>query len=147
VATAVRYAGPRLREALHGARAPGGTRLRFRFPSQGVVALLAAGLLPGCSTLASEGALVVCQAADAATTLEGVERGAKELNPVVDYLLAALGPAGFVAAKAGVTLVVLKHYDEISQGLLAAVNGVTCIAAAHNAYVIHKLPPKPKDAP
>jgi hypothetical protein len=86
---------------------------------------------------------VICQAADAATTLEGVKRGAEERNPFVGALLAALGPAGFVAAKAGVTLVALKYYEEISEGVLIAVNGLTCAAAAHNAYVIGKLPPKP----
>lgn len=82
-----------------------------------------------------------CQAADAVTTLEGVKRGAKERNPFVAAMLGALGPAGFVAAKAGVTLVALKYYDEISEGVLVAVNGLTCAAAAHNAYVIRKLPP------
>jgi hypothetical protein len=76
-----------------------------------------------------------------------VKRGAEERNPFVSALLGALGPAGFVAAKAGVTLVVLKHYEQISEGLIAAVNGVTCAAAAHNAYVISKLPPRPAEAP
>jgi hypothetical protein len=89
---------------------------------------------------------VLCQAADAATTLEGVKRGAKERNPFVARLLDALGPAGFVAAKAGVTLLALNYYDEISEGVLVAVNGITCAAAAHNAYVIGKLP-KPDAAP
>ncbi|HYX64216.1 MAG TPA: DUF5658 family protein [Burkholderiales bacterium] len=91
--------------------------------------------------------MVVCQAADAVTTLQGVQRGAKERNPFVAALLGALGPVGFIAAKAGVTLVALKYYDEISEGVLVAVNGITCAAAAHNAYVISKLPPKPEAAP
>ena len=103
--------------------------------------------LSGCSALASQEALVVCQAADAATTLEGVKRGAKERNPFVAGILAALGPVGFVAAKVGVTLVALNYYDEISEGVLIAVNGITCAAAAHNAYVISKLPAKPAAAP
>ncbi|HEX4927242.1 MAG TPA: DUF5658 family protein [Burkholderiales bacterium] len=78
--------------------------------------------------------------ADTATTLEGIHRGAKEVNPMVDSLLAAVGPAGFVAIKAGVTLVVLEHYAEVSQALLATLNGATCAVAAHNAYVIGQLP-------
>jgi hypothetical protein len=76
-----------------------------------------------------------------------VSRGAEERNPVVGGLLAALGPAGFVAAKAGVTLLVLKNYAEVSRDLLAAVDGITCAAAAHNAYVIGKLPRKPPPGP
>ena len=76
------------------------------------------------------------------TTLEGIKRGAKELNPMVDALLAAVGPAGFVAVKVGVTAVVLQHYAELSQALLATLNGVTCAVAAHNAYVLGQLPPK-----
>ena len=71
-----------------------------------------------------------------------MKRGAQERNPFVGALL-ALGPLGFIAAKVGVTLVALKYYDEISEGVLVAVNGLTCAAAAHNAYVISKLPPKP----
>jgi hypothetical protein len=48
-----------------------------------------------------------------------------------------------VAAKAGVTLLVLQHHAEISSGLLATANVITCGATVHNASVLSKLPPKP----
>ncbi|HEX7052388.1 MAG TPA: DUF5658 family protein [Burkholderiales bacterium] len=84
-----------------------------------------------------------CQAADAATTLEGVSRGAEERNPVVGGIFERFGAAGFLAAKAGVTLLVLHNYAELSRDLVATLDGVTCAAAAHNGYVISRLPPAP----
>jgi len=39
-----------------------------------------------------------------------------------------------------VTLLVLQNYAEVSHDLLVVVDGITCAAAAHNAYVIHRLP-------
>ena len=71
-----------------------------------------------------------------------MELGAQELNPVVASIFATLGPAGFIAAKAGVTLVVLHYHAEISPGLLAAANVVTCASAANNARVANKLSDK-----
>jgi hypothetical protein len=99
-------------------------------------------LLGGCTTLASKPVLVGCQASDTVTTLHATERGAQELNPFVAAILDALGPAGFIAAKAGVTLLVLHYHAEVSSGLLATVNVVTCGAAAHNVAVARKLPGK-----
>jgi hypothetical protein len=71
-----------------------------------------------------------------------MEHGARELNPVVAAIFAALGPGGFIAAKLGVTLIVLRHHAELSSGLLATVNVVTCAAAAHNVAVARKLSAK-----
>jgi uncharacterized protein DUF5658 len=100
-------------------------------------------VLCGCTALASKPVVVVCQTADTVTTVKGLERGARELNPIVLALLNAGGVAALVAAKAGVTLLVLQHHAEISSGLLATANVITCGAAVHNASVLSKLPPKP----
>jgi len=75
------------------------------------------------------------------TTVQGLERGARELNPIVAAIIAAGGIAAFVAVKAGVTLVILHYHAEISTGVLATANVVTCGVAAHNARVLNKLPP------
>jgi hypothetical protein len=97
------------------------------------------GSLAGCSTLASRGAFAGCQAADTATTLYAVKRGGRELNPVVAAIFAAAGPAGFVAAKLGVTLLVLHEYSALSTGVVAVASGVTCAAAVNNVAVARRL--------
>ena len=99
--------------------------------------------LAGCAVLETRGAVVACQAADTATTLQAVSIGAREANPVVEWLLENTGPGGFIAAKIAVTLLFLKYYPEISTDLVILVNALTCGVAAHNARVIYKL----KDAP
>jgi hypothetical protein len=68
-----------------------------------------------------------------------MDQGAEELNPVVAKVLETLGTAGFIAAKLGVTLLVLHYHAELSTGLLATVNVVTCGAATHNAVVARRL--------
>jgi hypothetical protein len=68
-----------------------------------------------------------------------MERGAREVNPVVGAIFSAAGPIGFIAAKAGVTLLVLHYHAEISTGLLAAADVITCGAAVNNAIVADKL--------
>jgi hypothetical protein len=113
--------------------------VRFRLPAKGLaLALLAVGSLPGCSTLASRGAFAGCQAADTVTTLEAMKGGARELNPVVAAIFATLGPAGFVAAKLGITVLVLHEYSAVSSGVVAVASGVTCAAAANNAIVMRR---------
>jgi hypothetical protein len=97
------------------------------------------GLLAGCHTLASKGAVVGCEAADTATTIHAMDQGAEELNPVVAKVFETLGTAGFIAVKAGVTLLVLHYHAGLSTALLATVNSVTCAAAANNAVVANKL--------
>ncbi|HYR34662.1 MAG TPA: DUF5658 family protein [Burkholderiales bacterium] len=87
--------------------------------------------------------VVACQTADTVTTVQGMERGARELNPIVNAIFSAAGVAGFIAAKAGVTLLVLHYHAEISTGVLATANVITCGAAVHNASIMSKLPPKP----
>lgn len=99
----------------------------------------AALLLSGCTLLATKEALVGCQTADTVTTLEGISQGAREANPIVAWILEKSGAPGFVAVKAGVTLLVLHHYGAISGDLMAVVNGLTCAAAAHNLRVAEKL--------
>ena len=74
--------------------------------------------------------------------MQGLERGARELNPIVAAIIAACGITAFVAVKAGVTLVILHYHAEITTGVLATANVVTCGVAAHNAQVLNKLPPK-----
>jgi len=86
--------------------------------------------------------VVGCQAADTYTTVEGLERGAREVNPIVAGIIAAGGIAAFVATKVGVTLLILHYHAEISTGVLATANVVTCGVAARNATVLQKLPPK-----
>ena len=85
--------------------------------------------------------VVGCQAADTWTTVEGLDRGAKEVNPIVAGIIAAGGITAFVATKLGVTLLILHYHAEISTGVLATANVVTCGVAAHNARVLQKLPP------
>ena len=99
-------------------------------------------LLAGCHTLASRGGFAACQAADTGTTLYALERGGKELNPIVGALLDVAGPAGFIFAKIGVTLLVLREYSELSSGVIAAASAITCGVAIHNANVARKRPPK-----
>lgn len=89
--------------------------------------------------------MVGCQAADTVTTVQGLERGAREVNPIVAGLIAAGGITAFVATKVGITLVILHYHSEISTGILATANVLTCGAAAHNATVLQKLPPKEPD--
>jgi len=62
--------------------------------------------------------VVGCQAADTYTTVEGLERGAREVNPIVAGIIAAGGIAAFVATKVGVTLLILHYHAEISTGVL-----------------------------
>jgi hypothetical protein len=104
-------------------------------------------LCTGCAVLETRGAVVACQAADTATTLHAVSLGAREANPVVEWLLETTGPGGFIAAKVAVTLLFLKYYPDISSDLVILVNGLTCGVAAHNLYVIYKLenPPEPDE--
>lgn len=102
----------------------------------------AAAAVSGCTTLASEPVVVACQGADTYTTIEGLERGAREVNPIVAAIIAAGGIAAFVATKVGVTLLILHYHADISTGVLATANVVTCGVAAHNAIVLQKLPPK-----
>ena len=109
-----------------------------------LLALACALTLSGCAVLESKGAIVACQAADATTTLYAVSNGAQEANPVVDWLLEHWGSTGFIATKVAVTLLFLKYYPDISSDLVILVNGLTCGAAAHNAYVIYKLEPAPQ---
>ena len=85
--------------------------------------------------------VVGCQAADTWTTVEGLDRGAKEVNPIVAGIIAAGGITAFVATKLGVTLLILHYHAEISTGVLATANVLTCGVAAHNATVLQKLPP------
>jgi len=82
---------------------------------------------------------VGCQAADTATTVHALDQGAEELNPFVAKILETLGTLGFIAVKLGVTLLVVHYHAEISTGLLATVNVVTCGAATHNALVARRL--------
>ena len=89
--------------------------------------------------------VVGCQAADTVTTVQGLERGAREVNPIVAAIIAAGGIAAFVATKVGITLVILHYHSEISTGVLATANVLTCGVAAHNATVLKKLPPQEPD--
>jgi len=43
-----------------------------------------------------------------------------------------------------VTVLVYRHYMEISSGVLAVASAATCGVAIHNANVARKLPPKPE---
>ena len=96
-------------------------------------------LLGGCAVLASKEAVVGCQAADTVTTLHALDLGADEANPVVEFLLARFGAGGFVAAKIGVTLLVLHYYPALSSGFIIFANGASCAVAAHNAFVAREL--------
>lgn len=102
------------------------------------LAFACACLLSGCAALASEAAVVGCQVADTVTTLRAVELGAREANPVVEWLLEKSGPGGFMAAKAGATALFLTVYPDVPSGLVILLNGVTCAVAAHNALIATK---------
>jgi hypothetical protein len=104
-----------------------------------LIAIAPLFVLLGCSTLASKGAVVGCQAADAGTTLHAMELGARELNPIVGAMLNTLGPTGFVLAKAGVTLFLLNVHSTVPMGIMAVANGITCGAAANNTAVAARL--------
>ena len=104
---------------------------------------MASGLAAGCTTLGSRGGFAACQAGDAGTTLYAKGRGARELNPVVDAILTVGGPAAFIAAKLGVTLLVAHEYAELSRDFVALASGITCAAAANNVMVARRLATKP----
>jgi len=104
----------------------------------GILAVLM--VLSGCAAIASKEAVIGCQAADAATTLHATSLGAEELNPFVGWLL-GFGPMALIAAKAGVTLLVLHHHAELPRNLLVAANGITCAVAANNARIAAELAP------
>jgi hypothetical protein len=99
------------------------------------LAVASASLLGGCAVLESKAAVVGCQAADAVTTLHAIDLDAREANPVVKWLLENYGAGGFIAAKAGVTLLFLQVYPEVSSDLVILLNGVTCAVAARNAHI------------
>jgi hypothetical protein len=115
-----------------------------RAPVNTLLALACVLPLAGCAVLESRGAIVACQAADTATTLHAVSVGAREANPVVEWMLEHTGSSGFIAAKIAVTLLFLKYYPDISSDLVILVNGLTCGVAAHNAHVIYKLREAPQ---
>ena len=104
-----------------------------------LLAVAAAALVGGCAVLESKAAVVGCQAADTVTTLHALDLGAREANPVVEWLLKEFGPGGFIAVKIGVTLLFLQVYPDISSDLVILVNGVTCAVAARNAMIAGKL--------
>ena len=87
--------------------------------------------------------VVTCQTADTVTTVHGLEKGAKERNPIVRTIFETGGPAAFVAVKAGVTLLILHYHAVISTGVLATADVITCGAAVNNAVVASKLESKP----
>src|SRR5207253_880772 len=100
---------------------------RMRGTAYGTIVLhISPESVSGCTTLASKPMVVACQAADAATTIEGLDRGAREVNPIVAAIIGAGGIAAFIAIKAGVTLMILHYHAEISTGVLAAADVVTC---------------------
>jgi hypothetical protein len=104
-----------------------------------VLAFAFACQLGGCAVLASKEAVVGCQAADAVTTLHALDLGAREANPVVQYLLDNFGAGGFIAAKIAVTLLFLQVYPDISSTLVVALNAATCGIALRNAYIAGEL--------
>jgi hypothetical protein len=113
-----------------------------------LLALACASMLSGCAALASEAAVVGCQAADTVTTLRAVELGAREANPVVEWLIENLGPGGFMAAKAGATALFLSVFPDVPSGLVMLLNGVTCAVAGHNARIVVQLErERPADDP
>ena len=71
--------------------------------------------------------------------MHALDRGARELNPIVAAVFSALGPAGFIAAKAGATVLLLHYYGEVSPTFFAVVSGVTCGVAANNARIARNL--------
>lgn len=58
---------------------------------------------------------------------------------MVDAILTAAGPVGFVAAKAGITLLVVHEYAALSRDFVAVASGITCAAAANNVNVARRL--------
>ena len=102
-------------------------------------ALVLAVSLGGCAALSTNEAVVVCQAADTITTLQAVDAGAREMNPVARFLLEEFGPGASIAAKIGVTLLVLHYYPVLSSDVVIFINGLTCGVAAHNAWVTYQI--------
>jgi Domain of unknown function (DUF5658) len=109
------------------------------------LAIACASLLGGCAVLASEAAVVGCQVADTVTTLRALELGAREANPVVEWLIAKSGPGGFMAVKFGATALFLSVYPDVPSGIVMLVNGVTCAVAAHNARIVIKFEEESKE--
>jgi hypothetical protein len=104
-----------------------------------ILAFTFACALGGCAALASKEAVVGCQAADAVTTLHALDLGAREANPVVEWLLEKFGAGGFIAAKIAATLLFLQVYPDISSTVVMALNAATCGIALRNAFIAGEL--------
>lgn len=50
-------------------------------------------------TLALGAVVILTQATDAMSTVAALSMGGRELNPLMDWLIGAVGPAGFVGVK------------------------------------------------
>ena len=96
------------------------------------VRILSMLLLSGCAQLASDGAIIGCQAADVGTTAYALRHGAVEANP----LLQNMNIGTMLAVKAllawGIVTFVPKQ-DVVARSTL---NVLACGTAIHNINVV-----------
>lgn len=89
--------------------------------------------------MASNEAVIACQAADVATSIIGYEQGLKEGNPAMAKVIAKVGVPGLIALKVAFVWVVLTYLDkEEHETARAAVSAIGCGTAIRNVVVIAK---------
>src|SRR4051812_29858429 len=99
-----------------------------------VAALALACLAAGCATLASDRAVVACQAADGATTAYAVSHGAQEGNPLMARVLGSAGLPGLFLVKAALVVLIVRYVQ--NDTAKAAASALGCGAAVHNLLVM-----------
>ena len=96
--------------------------------------------LTGCATIGTKENFVLCQAADAATTVLVLGKGGSEANPLMAKIIQKAGFAGMFAIKFALIAIAWewatgREDDEKVQAGLTAANVLTCGVARHNACV------------
>lgn len=89
-------------------------------------------LVAGCANFASKEAFAACRGADALSTLTILERGGRELNPVMAKVLSVGGAPLFVALQAAFVWWAWGTWDERSAEANGALTAVSCLPVLHN---------------
>lgn len=85
-------------------------------------------------------ALIVLQVADAALTIKGMKSGATEANPIVRWLVGAIGRDGALLALKAAAIAALVYYiDQTPTVLLAGLAAVYAVVVVRNVRVVRAL--------
>lgn len=98
-------------------------------------------LLTGCAAAVkvaeSPAATVICQGADAASTVAVLKAGGHEQNPIWKAVIEKAGLTGFLIGKAALTIGLIAWTSK-PEGLATGVNVASCLGAVHNLGVLKK---------